>query len=67
MTVKTTIGKAGDRLEVHVIGSGSVRRGLIVEVLGAPGHEHYRVHWTDDHESIHYPSEGTRIEAARPG
>jgi Domain of unknown function (DUF1918) len=32
--------------------------GLIVEILGAPGHEHYRVRWIDDHESIYYPADG---------
>jgi hypothetical protein len=65
MTVKTTVGRVGDRLEVHVIGGGLPRHGWILEVLGGPGHEHYLVRWSDDHESIHYPSEGTRIEPAR--
>jgi hypothetical protein len=31
-------------------------------VLGQPGHEHYRVRWDDEHESIHFPTEGTSIE-----
>ncbi len=31
------------------------RMGEILEVLGAPGHEHYRVRWEDGHESIFYP------------
>ena len=29
-------------------------------------YEHYRVRWTDDHESIHYPSDGTRIRPQAP-
>jgi Domain of unknown function (DUF1918) len=33
-------------------------------MLGGPHHEHYRVVWDDGHESIHYPSDGTRIAPA---
>jgi hypothetical protein len=29
-----------------------------VEVLGGAGHEHYRVQWTDEHESIYFPADG---------
>ena len=57
----TTVGRPGDRLEVHVIGGGPSRHGRIAEVLGVPGHEHYLVDWSDEHRSIHYPSDGTRI------
>jgi hypothetical protein len=32
-----------------------------VEVLGTERHARYRVRWLDGHESIHYPSDGTRI------
>jgi hypothetical protein len=31
------------------------RLGEIVEVLGGAEHEHYRVRWEDEHESIFYP------------
>jgi hypothetical protein len=58
-------GHAGDRIEVSSPGGGLPRRGLIVEVLGGPGHERYRVRWLDDRESIHYPSDGTRIHRPR--
>jgi hypothetical protein len=54
-------GHAGDRIEVSSPGGGPPRRGLIAEVLGGPGHERYRVRWLDGCESIHYPSDGTRI------
>jgi len=40
----------------HRVGDAR-RTGEILEVLGEPGHEHYRVRW-DDHESIFYPAEG---------
>jgi uncharacterized protein DUF1918 len=47
--------EAGDSIviEGHHVGD-TQRTGEIVEVLGEPGHEHYRVRW-DDHESIFYP------------
>lgn len=66
MPIKQEIrsGKPGDRIEVHDIGGTPRRQGQILEVLGEPGHEHYRVRWTDDHESIHYPADGTRIAHA---
>ena len=54
-------GAAGARIEVHDIGGNVKREGEIVEVLGGAGHEHYRVRWTDGHESIHFPAEGTRV------
>jgi carbamate kinase len=38
------------------------RRGQILEVLGAPGHEHYRVRWDEEHESIVYPAGGVTFE-----
>jgi Domain of unknown function (DUF1918) len=52
----------GDWVSVHVIGGGAPRRGQILEVIGRPGHERYRVRWDEQHESIHFPSEGTSIE-----
>ena len=51
---------------VHSPGGGPPRRGLILEVLGAAGHEHYRVRWTDEHESIYYPADGAVIVPPNP-
>lgn len=58
----------GDWIAVHQIGGGAPRRGEVIEVLGRPGHERYRVRWDEHHESVHFPSEGTLIErrARRP-
>ena len=42
------------------------RRGLILEILGHGEHEHYRVRWDEEHESIFYPSGGCRVERASP-
>ena len=56
--------RPGDTITVHQIGGGAPRRGEVIEVLGRPGHEHYRVRWDDQHESVHFPTEGTSIERA---
>ena len=61
MPAKLTPGQVGDWLEVSSPGGGPPQRGQIVEVLGGPHHEHYLVKWTDEHRSIHYPADGTRI------
>jgi Ala-tRNA(Pro) deacylase len=37
------------------------RTGEILEVIGGPGHMHYRVRWDDEHESVFYPAGDTRI------
>ena len=56
-----SVPRKGDWVEVHQIGGGAPRRGQVREILGRPGHEHYRVRWDEQHESIHFPSEGTVI------
>jgi hypothetical protein len=55
--------RAGDVVVVegHRVGEGR-RIGEILEVLGEPGHEHYRVRWDDDHESVFYPSSDAVIQ-----
>ena len=54
--------RPGDWIEVHVLGGGLPRRGQVLEVLGRPGHEHYRVRWDELHESIHFPGGGTTVD-----
>ena len=66
MPVKTSPTHAGDRIEVSSPGGELPRRGLILEVVGRPPHERYRVRWLDGRESIHYPSDGTHIRPRRP-
>lgn len=61
MPAKFRPGEVGDTLEVSSPGGRPPQRGRIVEVLGGPHHEHYMVKWSDEHQSIHYPSDGTRI------
>ena len=56
----TINARAGDWIEVHPHGVGQPgRHGQILEILGREGHEHYRVRWDEDHESIFYPAEGS--------
>jgi hypothetical protein len=47
-------------IEGHRVGD-SQRVGEILEVLGEPGHEHYRVRWEDEHETVFYPSNDALI------
>ena len=58
--------REGDWIEVNAIGGGPNRRGQILEVVGAPGHERYRVRWDEQHESLHFPSQGTRFLRETP-
>jgi Domain of unknown function (DUF1918) len=51
----------GDWLEARGVPGQPSRRGQIVELLGAPGHQHYRVRWDERHESIVYPADGVMV------
>ena len=52
-------------IEEHHLGE-SRRTGEILEVLGEPGHEHYRVRWEDGRETVFYPSNDATIQHAAP-
>ena len=56
----------GDWIVVHPHTLGEpARTGLILEIIGAPGHERYRVRWDEEHESIFYPGpDATIVKAA---
>jgi hypothetical protein len=55
--------QVGDLVIVEGHRLGEARRiGEILEVLGEAGHEHYRVRWDDDHESVFYPSSDATIQ-----
>jgi hypothetical protein len=67
-TLDTAAVAVGDLVVVEEHRVGESRRiGTILEVLGTPGHEHYRVRWDDDRESIFYPSNDTIIKPAKHG
>jgi hypothetical protein len=64
-TVRTVEGvpaEAGDVIEItgHAV-HDAPRSAEILEVIGEPGHEHYRVRWEDGHESIFFPGEDAVI------
>jgi hypothetical protein len=54
--------RPGDWIVAQGFRGARGRRGEVLEVLGAPGHEHYRVRWDDGHESILYPTDGVVVE-----
>jgi Domain of unknown function (DUF1918) len=57
--------KPGDLIvvEAHHVG-GPQRKGEILEVLGGPGREHFRVRWEDGTATIFYPSSDAKIKRA---
>jgi hypothetical protein len=58
--------KAGDRISVDGK-KGAARTGEILEVIPSAVGEHYRVRWSDGHESDSRPSGGSaRITPAVP-
>ena len=63
MASKQTPGGAavGDFVQARGVHGEPARRGQILELLGGPGHEHYRVRWDEQHESILYPADGVVI------
>jgi len=61
-TAKTREPRVGDWIETRGVHGQSPRRGEIVELLGRPGHQHYRVRWDEQHESILYPTDGVIVQ-----
>ena len=53
--------RAGDLIECRGVHGQAPRRGEIIEILGGAGHEHYRVRWDENHESIVYPADGVIV------
>lgn len=52
----------GDVIEIDGRRVGDVpRTGEVLEVLGEPGHRHYRVRWDEEHESVFYPARETAV------
>ena len=61
--------KVGDRIEVESARVGqAVREGEVLEVLSPGPAVHYRIHWSDGHESFFFPSAGNfRVSTAATG
>lgn len=53
--------RTGDWIEVNGLPGRPPRQGQILEILGRSGHEHFRVRWDEQHESIFFPSDGTTV------
>lgn len=65
---KENNGTCCDCIEARGLHGEPSRRNEIVELLGHDAHEHYRVRWDEQHESILYPTDGISItpQHARP-
>jgi hypothetical protein len=61
--------RVGDRLIVEGRHVGAERRsGEVIEVLGEPGGVHYRVRWSDGHETVMFPgSDSLVVRAGQEG
>jgi len=63
--VKQVQGRPAEVDDEIVISGHSVgdapRTAVILEILGDPGHERFRVRWEDGHESIYFPAEDAVI------
>jgi hypothetical protein len=62
---KTKAAEVGDLIVItgHRVGE-TEQVGEILEVLGEPPSERYRVRWGDDHESVFYPGSDATIRHA---
>jgi hypothetical protein len=68
MSTDATRPQAGDIVEIHGHRVGeATRRAEILEVIGEPGHEHFRVRWDDGHEALFYPSSDAVVRPGRRG
>ena len=65
MQLKSKVtAEPGDVVVVHGHSTGQPERtGVILEVLGAPGHEHYRVRWDEEHESLFWLGSDATVRA----
>ncbi len=61
----TQAARVGDMVVVsgHRVGEPE-RTGEILELLGEPGHQHFRVRWDNGHESLFYPGNDATIRHA---
>jgi len=48
-------------IKSHRVGDHG-RTGEILELLGEPGHEHFKVRWEDDNESVFFPADDAVVE-----
>jgi hypothetical protein len=53
--------RPGDWVRVHGTAHTAPREGRILEVVGPPGHECFRVRWEGEVESIFFPKDGDKV------
>ncbi|MDT7685483.1 MAG: hypothetical protein QOI10_3932 [Solirubrobacterales bacterium] len=57
--------KTGDHIVIETTKLDTRRRhGDVLEVLGDPDNQHYRVRWDDGHESIYFPGPDAQLRQA---
>ncbi len=59
-------GNVGDTIDVNARQGAPSRRGTITEVLGVGEHEHYKVRWDEEHESLFFPGSGEGVHVVHP-
>lgn len=65
-TTEALRARPGDIVTVEGHKVGDARRmGAVLEVLGDPGREHYRVRWEDGRETVFYPSSDATFRRPR--
>jgi hypothetical protein len=64
---RTTTARVGDLVVItgHRVGEAQ-QTGEILEVLGEPPNERFRVRWGDDHVSIFYPGSDAVVRHPAP-
>jgi uncharacterized protein DUF1918 len=66
-TIQGKPARSGDEIVIagHAVGIAS-RTAVILEVLGDPGRERFRVRWEDGHESIFFPADDAIVRRPKP-
>jgi uncharacterized protein DUF1918 len=66
-TIQGKPAQSGDEIVIagHAVGIAS-RTAVILEVLGDPGRERFRVRWEDGHESIFFPADDAIVRRPKP-
>ena len=57
MSAAPELARPGDRIEVDGTRGAGPRRGEVLEVIGPPGHVHFRVRWDEEHDALFYPED----------
>jgi len=65
MTHAVHRAEPGDWVHARGLPGREARVGQIIEVMGRPGHEHFRTRWDEIHESILVPADDVTITPAR--